>query len=413
MANIVEIKPLDIEKLDKRRRLAGRTTVYSRMKLYKYKARIYRCPPLADNDAELYKVVIRRRHVIGYCMVFVDEDNYLDIPLLATLDRHYRLGKILSQIAIDRMFDLNCKGIKLIASWNSLLHHYRTGFIPCPQKKIDGRLCDEILAKGDLKQCQKLGCIVMYLPQEVIRNRQEESKLLDDSRLDTVKGSVGRVKIWNKRRHCQDLFNIVKIVHASGIEDIVLMFKRRRIALITLNYFYRETNQNGKTVYRNCLEEYPSWSVFSCYGDDTSRPNKTFAEYWDIRETDVYDADEILKILFKCALEAGAYHGCPLLQIEADWDEHAAVYRYGFRTQNCMTERSSTEIAALIEKEAAKLKRNKGSLNFNKLGSVEMIMDKERAVELGYEKIRVLNVFGRWQRLCGQIRQRFGAFFHK
>lgn len=412
-ANIVEIKPLYIDSFDKKSRLVGRTLVYSRMRLYKYKAKIYRCPNDIDETSELYKVVIKRRHVIGYCMVFVDDDNYLDVPLFASLDSHYRMGRILSQIAFDRMFDLNCRGMRLIASWNSLLHHYRMGLYPHSQQKINGEEYDKIIAGGDKKQIQNLGCIVMYLPEDIVAAKMAENiPVLDIQKLDILKGCVGSAGIWNKRKKKNDVFNIIKMTHSSGIEDFTLVYKYKKIASITLNYFHKFVCENGYNIYQNCLKEYPAWSIFALYGADKSRPDKTFAEYWSIKKSKEYEYAELLRVLFQIALEAGSHKGAPRLQIEADWDEHSLVYDYGFRTQSYNFPRSAEEIALLIEKEAAKLKRRKGSLNLNKLGSVAMSIEKEKAAALGHMENRVLNCCGYLHRCHDWLRRVF-VFWRK
>ena len=112
-------------------------------------------------------------------------------------------------------------------------------------------------------------------------------------------------------------------------------------------------------------------------------------------------------MLFQIALEAGSHKGAPRLQIEADWDEHSLVYDYGFRTQSYNFPRSAEEIALLIEKEAAKLKRRKGSLNLNKLGSVAMSIEKEKAAALGHMENRVLNCCGYLNRCHDWLRRVF------
>lgn len=405
-ADFIMIHPLNMEKLDKNSRLVGHATVYSRMKLYKYKARIYRCPNDTDDSSELYKVVIKRRHVVGYCMVFVDDDNYLEVPLFASLDTHYRVGKILSQIAADRMMDLGCRGIRLTASWNSLLHHYRMGMRPHSQKAISGEVYDQIIASGREKDIRSLGCIVMYLPKETIAAKLEDGEdALDKNLLSSERGLVGHIKVENLRKKNKDTFGIFKHTYSSGIENYTLIRKHKKYASIVLNYFHKRVCENGRCVYHNCLKEYPSWSVFCGYGSDRNKPNKTFAEYWSIRKSKHYSYNALLAALFRIALEAGRGKECPLLQIEADWDEHLSVFRYGFRTQSCPTPKTAEEITRIIENEGAKHKRQKGALNFNKLGSVVMSMEKEDAVAKGRTVNRVLNHRSLWSRCLDGIRR--------
>ena len=81
----------------------------------------------------------------------------------------------------------------------------------------------------------------------------------------------------------------------------------------------------------------------------------------------------IIKALFQIALEAGKLYDCPRLQIEADWEEHLLMYRYGFRTQFYDNPKTAEEICKIIENE----EKNALSINLNKLGSVDMFLNKE------------------------------------
>ena len=82
-----------------------------------------------------------------------------------------------------------------------------------------------------------------------------------------------------------------------------------------------------------------------------------------------------------------------------------SVFRYGFRTQSCPTPKTAEEIIRIIENEGAKHKRQKGALNFNKLGSVVMSMEKEDAITEGRTTNRVLNHRSLWSRCLDSIRR--------
>ena len=69
------IKPINIDKTETEKYLVGKTIVYSRDKRFKTTAKVFLC---IDNDfneemgheCELYKIIIRKKHIIAYCLLY-------------------------------------------------------------------------------------------------------------------------------------------------------------------------------------------------------------------------------------------------------------------------------------------------------------------------------------------------------
>ncbi len=391
------IKPIDIENLCIKKHLAGKTKICSKDGRFKTIARIYLCPNSRFDDemetkCELYKVVIRKKHVVGYCLLY-KEGSCLNVPLLGSIDSHYHIGHILSQILIDRMFDLNCDRIELIASWNSILHHYHNGYFPCDQLKVNAAKCDYSLAQNNMREILKLGCLPMYLPTNILEEKYNSfsEKILDLSKIAAGESRVGKTTLFNHHSRTTESVTVYRNDCDTEAEIYTLCRPaargRKKLVLgnIVLNYFYWK---DGKFI--SNFGTYPEWSVFSRYGKEHFL-DKTFAEYWSICNNDCFDETEIVNILFQIALEAGRYYDCPRLQIEADWDEHSAMYEYGFRTQPFDCPKKADEICKIIETEA----QQKSSINLNKLGSIEMFLDKKnvndqiRKQRVLYSKCRI------------------------
>lgn len=400
--NQILIKPLNIDVLEKGSYIVGFVEVVSRMRKVRHKAAVYRCPDSSFGaENELYKLVLRKRRVIGYCMV-TRHGREMHLPLLGSLDPRYRVGKILSGIAVERMFEQNCDALCLTASWNSLLHHRAMGFIPLDQKKIDGAEYDKIIAARSLPEISALGSITMYLPVEALERKLADIKtpLLDVNKMFHSDIEVGAASLPNRKKGRSDNFKILKSTNACGVETYTLVRSSRRrlkIGTITLNYFCARKDENGRTRYSNFFGEYPRWSVFYRYGPSEFGVNKTFAEFWSILNTREYDYETVLHTLFQIAIEAGQYHDCPRLQIEADWDEHLPVFDYGFRTQDFAAPKTADEINEILDKENflnkenSRILRRRGPSNLNKLGSVDMILTRERALEKGWQEFNALN----------------------
>lgn len=400
--NQILIKPLNIDILEKGSYIVGFVEVVSRMRKVRHKAAVYRCPGnLFGEGNELYKIVLRKRRVIGYCMVS-RHGKEMHLPLLGSLDPRYRVGKILSGIAVERMLEQNCDALCLTASWNSLLHHRAMGFIPLDQKKINGAEYDRIIASRKLDDISALGCIAMYLPTEELERKMAEIRtpLLDVNKMFHSDIDVGAAQLYNRKKKHNDNFKIIKSTNACGVETYTLVRSGRRrlkIGTIILNYFRMQKDENGRSRYSNFFGEYPRWSVFYRYGPDEYGVNKTFAEFSSILNTREYDYDAVLRTLFQIALEAGQYHDCPRLQIEADWDEHLSFYAYGFRTQDFDQPKTAAEINDILDKENflnrenSRILRRRGPSNLNKLGSVDMILTRERALEKGWQEFNALN----------------------
>lgn len=390
------IKPIDIDNLQIKKCLAGKIAVYSRDRRFKTTAKIYLCPDSRFNDemeteCELYKIVIRKRHVIGFCLLY-KEDDYIKVPLMGSTDPHYRVGHILSQIMIDRMFDMNCSGIELIASWNSILHHYRNGYRPYDQKQINAASCDYALAQNNMKEVLKLGCLPMYLPEHELTEKYASfsTPILNYEKIADGSCRVGKVNLYNHHTRRQETMFVFRNDCDIEAETYTICrpackgCKKVILGEIVLNYFYWK---DGKFI--SNFGSYPEWSVFSWYGKERFI-DKTFAEYWSVTNSDCYDDNDIVQRLFQIALEAGRFYDCPRLQIEADWDEHLSMYDYGFRTQPFNSPKNANEICNIIEEEA----QQKASVNLNKLGSIEMYLNKENAERhhhsrVLYQKCRV------------------------
>ena len=400
--NQILIKPLNIDILEKGSYIVGFVEVISRMHKVRHKAAVYRCPDNSfGEENELYKIVLRKRRVIGYCMV-TRHGKEMHLPLLGSLDPRYRVGKILSGIAVERMLEQNCDALCLTASRNSLLHHRAMGFIPLDQKVIDGPKYDKVIESGNLAAISELGCIAMYLPAEVLEQKlaAAHTPLLDVNKMIYAEAEVGRTRLYNQKKKRDDNFKIIKSTNVCGVETYTLVQsgrKRLKIGTIILNYFRQKEDEQGRKHYQNFFGEYPRWSVFYRYGPKEYGVNKTFAEFSSILNTREYDYNTVLYALFQIALEAGQYHDCPRLQLEADWDEHVPFFAYGFRTQDFDAPKSGEEIAAILEKENFLTKENSRILrhrtagNLNKLGSVDMVLTKERALEKGWAEFNALN----------------------
>lgn len=402
------IKPLNINFLEKGSYIVGFVEVVSRLHKTRHKAAVYHCPAAAwGKNVELYKIVLRKRRVIGYCLLCRHGDE-LHIPLLGSLDLRYHVGKILSGIAVERMFEQDCVALRLTASWNSLLHHYNMGFEPLDQKKIKGQNYDKIIASRDLEKISQLGSIVMYLPKQTLKQKISTVRqpLLNDGKNPN---DAGFVEILNNKTQKPDAFKITKSVNARGVETYTLVRRDRtrlKAGSIVLNYFRRQKDENGHIRYVNFFGEYPEQSVFYRYGSAEYAVNKTFAEYWSIPNNREYLYQTVLETLFQIALEVGKRQNCPRLQIEADWDEHLPVYEYGFRTQDFTTPKTAAEISRLLEREnflnrkTSRILSHRTSLNLNKLGSVDMIMTRDRALQKGWQSCKILNhkpsFFKRW-----------------
>ena len=372
------IKPINIDKMETEKYLVGKTIVYSRDKRFKTTAKIFLCIDTSFNEemgheCELYKIVIRKKHVVAYCLLY-KENNRIQVPLFGSTDTHYRVGHILSQITIDRMYDLDCDGIDLTASWNSILHHYTVGFRPKNQKPIDAQACDNALKNNNIKEILKIGCLPMYLPQIELNNKYNNFKtpILDYQKIIDEKSHVGNVRIYNNLTHKREQLFVYREDCDTEAEVYTICRpatkerKKQKIGKIILNYFYLD---NGK--YISNFGTDPKWSVFSWYGDEQFL-DKTFAEYWSIVKTDEFDEKNIIKALFQIALEAGKLYDCPRLQIEADWEEHLLMYRYGFRTQFYDNPKTAEEICEIILNE----EKNASTINLNKLGSVDMFLER-------------------------------------
>lgn len=383
------IKPIDIDNLQIKKCLAGKTAVYSRDRRFKITAKIYLCPDSRFNDemeaeCELYKIVIRKRHVIAYCLLY-KEDGCLKVPLLGSTDPHYRVGHILSQILIDRMVDMDCSRIELTASWNSILHHYKTGYRPCDQKPINAASCDYVLAQNNMREILKLGCLPMYLPESELKDKYESftTPILSREKIADGHCRVGKVNLYNHHTRRQESMFVCR--NDCDIEAEIYTIcrpgskgrKKAVLGEIVLNYFYWK---DGKFI--SNFGSYPEWSVFSWYGKERFT-DKTFAEYWSVSNSDCYDDNDIVRALFQIALEAGRHYDCPRLQIEADWDEHLSMYDYGFRTQPFNSPKKAEEICRIIEEEALQ----KNSINLNKLGSIEMYMERSTAEKYIHQRV--------------------------
>ena len=264
--NQILIKPLNIDILEKGSYIVGLVDVVSRMHKVRHKAAVYRCPNnLFDDDSELYKIVLRKRRVIGYCMVS-SHGKEMHLPLLGSLDPRYRVGKILSGIAIERMLEQNCDTLCLTASWNSLLHHRAMGFIPLNQKKINGAEYDQIIASGKLDDISALGCIVMYLPTEELERKRAEIRtpLLDVNKMIHDNIDVGTVQLYNRKKKHDDNFKIIKSTNARGVETYTLIRNNRRrlkIGTIVLNYFRMHKDENDRSHYSSFFGEYRCFIV--------------------------------------------------------------------------------------------------------------------------------------------------------
>ena len=364
------IKPLKIKSLPKKREIVGVTDVILRKTLKAQKAVIYKTADnVFDTDGELYRLVINKKKVIGYTLLTF-HNNQLHLPLLGSLDLNYKIGKILSGIAIDRFLKSDFEALYLTSSWNSLLHHKNTGFQILPQKNVDGKKIDRIIASGNIKKISKIGCITMYLPQRSITKFLNRPPLLKTNKLFKNNGEVGRFEDYV----------IYKKTHKIKFEEYLITKKDKTIGTIYLNYYNTQ-----KGLYKNYFGEIPDWSPLYNYGNKKGI-NKVFAEFWSVNAQDEKEEEHISNMLVQIALEAGKYKNCAKLQIEADWDEHLSVYKMGFRTQNIVFEKSCDEIKNIIDEE----EKNPKTSNLNKIGSIDMVLTKENAIKYGWNAINII-----------------------
>lgn len=358
------IKPLKIKSIPAKRELVGVTDVILRKNSKLQKAFIYKSVDNAfDTQGELYRVVIGKRKVIGYTLLTF-ENNEMHLPLLGSLDLNYKVGKILSGIAIKRFLESDYKQLHLTSSWNSLLHHKATGFKILPQKEINGKKIDKIIASKNMEQISKIGCIVMYLPDEKISEYLKNPPILNVNKLFKLKGEVGSF----------ENFVVYKKTHSKKYEEYQILKDKKVIGKIYLNYYI---NQRG--YYCNYYGEIPEWSPFYKYGKEEGI-NKIFAEYWSIDGMNQYDNVKLIHSLVQIALEAGKYRNCAKLQIEADWDEHIDVYNCGFRTQDIKLVKDYAQIKSIIAEE----EKNPKTSNLNKIGSIDMVLSREDAIKYGW-----------------------------
>ena len=364
------IKPLKIKSIPKKRELVGVVDVVLRKNLKPQKALIYKsCDNVFDTDGELYRLVINKKKVIGYTLITI-HNKEMHLPLLGSLDLHYKTGKILSGIAIERFLKSDCDALHLTSSWNSLLHHKNTGFQILPQKNVEGKKIDKIIASGKIRNIEKIGCITMYLPQKTIAKFLSNEPILKTNKLFKLNGEVGRVKDYI----------IYKKTHKIKFEEYIIMRNNQIIGNIYLNYY-----KNEKGVYKNYFGEIPQWSPLYLYGDEKG-VNKVFAEFWSVDAKSAEEEEEILGMLIQIALESGKYKNCAKLQLEADWDEHTFVYKQGFRTKNIEYQKTCDEIIEIIKGE----EKNPKTSNLNKIGSIDMVLTKEDAIKYGWNAINIL-----------------------
>lgn len=364
------IKPLKITLFPKEKELVGVADVILRKSLKTKKALIYKTVDNVFNTAgELYRLVINDKHIIGYTLL-IRHNNVWNIPILSSTNLNYKVGKILSAIAVNRFLQSGSDFLTLTAGWNSLLHHRNMGFQILPQHDVNGKKADEIIASGDMEQIKQLDSITMCLQPQSVAKILKRQPLIKFDKLFKNKGEVGRVANYV----------VYKKTHKTRFEEYQLIKENKPVGSIYLNYY---DSRDG--VYKNCYGEIPDWSPLYHYGNET-KVNKIFAEYWTVNAENAEEEELILNMLVQIALEVGKSKNCEQLQIEADWSERLPMYKIGFRTQDVVFKKSVEEINEIINKEA----KNPQTANLNKIGSINMVLTRENAIKYGWKSVNIL-----------------------